>query len=570
MRLPLIIWVFFLTFGIEVLLAPPAKATDLQQLLSNLKPVEGVVVMPMGEEYIVDLDASDGIRVGDTFSVIQPGAKIIHPVTNETLGSLDETKALLRITRIKSGYSYASELLPKAKIQKGDPIRRYANFQALFWDYTGNGESVLAEIRATLPNLEWQSYADAQRLRPDQPKLLSDNQPRLYFIYRAGQLDVRGIDFQLLGEANFPPATESAPVTTAAPTPVPRVGVAAVPAGGIEQTNSKIIVANQTSNDGSLWSATKWQSNPLAVEIADFDGDGQNEIAVLFKDHLDIGRVNNRSYRAVSSIAFKMVDKALTLSSADLDGNGRPELFISGMNHIEVSSLIIAESNGAYRIVQNQLPWFLRAVREPGGNKIVLGQRLGGAISIYSPEIVRLEYRDGQYQSAGSYTRPNVAKLFSLQPFGESLFAEINYNDRLRVLTLDSATLWESSLNYGGTPVYFNQEENVGSSIQNTSIYIKPRLELLPDGTLLVPRNEGHGISKALQLSGPGQVVALQWDGTSMTELWHSKPLSGMLVDFQYADIDNDTKPELVELIHYSTSGFLSKGSAGLQVFELN
>lgn len=546
-----------------------------EQLVNSFKNLSGVIIMPIDAEYLIDLDASQGVAEGDVFSVITPGEHVIHPVTGKILGNLDKVIGWLQVTRVKNGYSYAKPLGSAKTFTKGTQIRRFENIPALFWDYSGNGEAALSELRTALPHLDWLSYNKAQTLRPESPQAVVASTPRLYFIYRAGQLEVRGADFQLLGQ--FQLNVAATPAMPSSSVASPAVSSISVPAPAVivpsEAKQAGGIVYEKKQDNAELWTAHEWSDNPLGVEIADFDGDGANEIAVLFKDHLEVGRVSQRSYQLLSTIGLSLVDKALNMSSADLDGNGRPELFISAVSGHAVSSLVVAEKGGAYQIVQGQLPWFLHAIRDPDGTRVVLGQELGDKINIFSTQIIRLAYRNGRYQSAGDYPHPWGTNIFSLQPFndqqGEKRFAEISSGDRLRVLTADSDKLWESSKNYGGSLVAFPQEDTTGGGdYATTLIYIKPRLALLDASTVLAPLNEGWRLSDSFQSVGPGQVVALRWDGSSMAELWHSKPQAGSLADFQYADIDNDKKPELVELMLFSRAGLLSKGRAGLRVFE--
>ena len=72
--------------------------------------VEGVVVMPINDEYIVDLDARDDLNVGDVLTLVTPGERIFHPVSKEVIGSVDNVVGFLQVTRIYTGYSYAKVL----------------------------------------------------------------------------------------------------------------------------------------------------------------------------------------------------------------------------------------------------------------------------------------------------------------------------------------------------------------------------------------------------------------------------------------------------------------------------
>ncbi len=150
-----------------LLVAGPTLAGVLEDLVADLTPVEGYVVLPVQDEFLIDLDAGHGLTAGDLLAVMQPGEPIIHPVTGAQLGTLDVRKALLQVTRVKEGFSHARSLDGATNIARGDRVRRYGHLRASFFDYTGRGEAFFAELVAALPSLEWQDYAAAQAERPE-------------------------------------------------------------------------------------------------------------------------------------------------------------------------------------------------------------------------------------------------------------------------------------------------------------------------------------------------------------------------------------------------------------------
>jgi hypothetical protein len=87
----------------------------------------GVVVMPAGEEFVVDLDGASGLAVGDILEVLQEGEDIVHPTSGAVLGRLETVVATLRVTRLASGHAYAAPLAGEpSTIARGDRVRRPA------------------------------------------------------------------------------------------------------------------------------------------------------------------------------------------------------------------------------------------------------------------------------------------------------------------------------------------------------------------------------------------------------------------------------------------------------------
>jgi len=147
-----------------VLLSVSAFAGVVEKVEEDFAPATGVVVMPTeSDEYIVDLDASNGVAVGDLLAVVEEGEPIVHPVTKKVIGTLDKTLAVLQVTQVKTGYSYAEvlEAEDSAIIDAGTKLERFSNLSAIFRDETGSFEAMYADLRRALPQLEWQESMSA-------------------------------------------------------------------------------------------------------------------------------------------------------------------------------------------------------------------------------------------------------------------------------------------------------------------------------------------------------------------------------------------------------------------------
>ena len=160
--------------------------------------------MEAGSEYLIDLDASKGVSAGDLFSVMRPGKKIIHPVTKKVLGTLEEVKSILKVTRLQPGFSHTRVLGKGDNIKRGDQVRRYENIPALFWDYQGKGEPFFFQVRNTLPSLKWQDYSTAQASKPKTPSKPSSGDASLLFILNNEGFEVRDAEFQLIHRYGVP------------------------------------------------------------------------------------------------------------------------------------------------------------------------------------------------------------------------------------------------------------------------------------------------------------------------------------------------------------------------------
>lgn len=189
-------------------------------LIDDLQPLDGYVVMARDNEFIIDLDGQDGVAVGDIFSVMGEAEEIIHPVTKKAIGELDTVKGVLKVVRIGDGYSFARPLDKSSAIKRGDPIHRYSSLKAIFWDYDEKNEALYNHLQNKLSSLKWQEYDVAQQQRPTTPAPSGKNEQVLIFIAQDDTLEVRDGDFGLvkkysLSGAMLPSQTE-APVLSPA------------------------------------------------------------------------------------------------------------------------------------------------------------------------------------------------------------------------------------------------------------------------------------------------------------------------------------------------------------------
>ncbi len=161
-----------------------ASAGVAETVREDLRPISGYVVMQQEGDYLVDLDAGHGLRVGDLLSVVTKGKEVIHPLTKEVIGRLDEAKAVLQVTQMKSGFSVARPLPGAGNIATGDIVRRFSYLKTVFQGSSEQSRALYEELRKALPELEWQGLFSAgersgTEAKPDLLFTLEDRELRL-------------------------------------------------------------------------------------------------------------------------------------------------------------------------------------------------------------------------------------------------------------------------------------------------------------------------------------------------------------------------------------------------------
>ncbi len=198
--LPIVVFLSIIFSGF--LLSINANADMPEVIAKDFSPLSGVVVMVENGEIIVDLDESGGLAKGDLLSVMSAGEKLVHPVTGKVLGNLEKVKGILKVTRVRDGYSYTRGLQLN-EINIGDTVRRYEKMSAIFWDYTGEGKALFFRLRDDLSHMVWMEFDTAQKLKPKDPAMLPETETAVVFILKDDTLQVRDPEFLIIREYTF-------------------------------------------------------------------------------------------------------------------------------------------------------------------------------------------------------------------------------------------------------------------------------------------------------------------------------------------------------------------------------
>ena len=98
------IYLHYIVTALSALFCLPSLG--LADIIEDFKPIDGYVVLAEDNNFIIDLDGEDGIAIGDIFSVIGPGKKLVHPISQKVIGNLEEVKGVVRVVKIDNGFSH--------------------------------------------------------------------------------------------------------------------------------------------------------------------------------------------------------------------------------------------------------------------------------------------------------------------------------------------------------------------------------------------------------------------------------------------------------------------------------
>ena len=556
-----------------------ASAELADSIQADFAVVSGVVVMPIDDEYIVDLDARDNLNIGDILTLIKPGKKIFHPVTGVVLGSVDEAVGFLQVTRIFSGYSYAKLLTDGVKPETGAHLKRFDLVPARFVVETAEDRSELVrQIKVDLPQFQW----------------IEDNQTEqalLIFAMQDDSMEIRNAQgdslrrYRITANQLLVGAASNAPRPYAAPQSGPEPGVlkkfATTLMGNVYQSNDgrfaemdAAILRQKQSDSNDIWLSPELTGRPSGIAVADFDGDGQQETAVVLNNTLIIARISAGEFTQLAEVPIPLVLQVLSLDALDLDGNGRAELYLSAMGNYQPSSLVVEHTGAGYEIVIKSVRWLLRAVdfADQKGRALV-GQRTGNQDVVYVDELFHVS-RDGNKLVAGAdIDLPDRLNLFNFVPFrdtrNELSYAYMTDGDYLKVTNPEGVELWESEDYLGGSENCFTVRKSQNDEMLIPSC-MKPRMVRTSGNEILVVQNDGQRMIQRYRKFKRSRVVSFSWNGFSLVENWSTVSQNGYLGDFVLADANNDGRKELVMAVLFKHKGLIDSARSAIVTYALD
>ncbi|NOQ52028.1 MAG: hypothetical protein GQ578_07435, partial [Desulfuromonadaceae bacterium] len=283
-------------FSLLLLLCLPltALAELPEQLKADFAPISGVIIMPIGEEYLVDLDASANLREGDILTLVTPGEKVIHPVTKDVLGSIDRPKGFLQVTRLKSGYSYAKLLFAATPPENGEQIKRFEQVPASFSSATAN-EKLFNDLKTGLPQFKWLSPGETAEALVT--FTLSQNILTVKNSSGTTLKSYQYINDQLVAAKTTassssvfqvdadPSRNNRSFLNKSVNTLLDTVGL------GSSKGRAGIIRSPEAQKRMGIWMGPSLSGNPVGIAVADLDNDGRQETAIAMETYLLITQI---------------------------------------------------------------------------------------------------------------------------------------------------------------------------------------------------------------------------------------------------------------------------------------
>lgn len=360
----------------------------------------------------------------------------------------------------------------------------------------------------------------------------------------------------LLGESQ---QTASSPETTASE---PQTQSGGEGFFQVEHTESPFIqMLEKQQKSRQFWQSQRFNMLINAIEVADVDQDGNNELILAGKEKIHIYHSTDKTLQPVQILNTSPGRYNISLDAADINGNGYPEIFVTCLGEQEqrIKSFVLEYNGQSYQRIVEGAHWYYRVSSQTHAKPVLLGQRQR-SLKDYSGEIFVLRPGENGYQ-------PDVRLLpdkdFNLLGVGYGYVNKtanknvVAYKPNREIVIYDGteAEIWESADKYGGSTLSIDQGKTEPGE-PNEKFYLPVPIRILDiDGNghnevVTILNHEALGSHlKRFRYYNKGQIVSLSWDGIGLALDWKTRELSGQVRDFRIADMNNDGRKELVALL---------------------
>ena len=283
------------------------------------------------------------------------------------------------------------------------------------------------------------------------------------------------------------------------------------------------------------------------INAVDIDGDGITEILLLTDSQLQLYRFEKNTFHTIGNIPLDRHLRLHSVTFADMDNNGIQELYISGNNGNRPSSAIVTWQGRKARVVQRNIPYYLRAVSLPGQSPILYGQT--GTPTLPSDGAIYELQRNSQ----GVFTQVKKISLPKGVQVYDFAVADITGDNtketvlitpgnRLQVLNEAGSVMWTSNEQFGAGRNFFGTLSSNEKRSITVPTYIKSRIiiaDMDKDGIndVLVGRNQAEHVRfmPRLRYFDGGSIMALTWKTNILTPLWETQKRPDYVINYQIA-----------------------------------
>ncbi len=285
-----------------------------------------------------------------------------------------------------------------------------------------------------------------------------------------------------------------------------------------------------------------------AMDVADLDGDGTEEIVILEKGNLVIYRFKADHFQHVTDHPIPDYLGVHAINIADIDNNGLQEIYVSANSGNKPSSQVYEWDGATFKTLHKNVPYYLRPGLTATGDTILLAQT-GSNEAIVGSSFYQMQRDDnGKLVESDKVNIPKGFNLFDfirvdLENSGTLNIIGLSKKNRLIVFDPAGKAIWKSEDIYGASKDFLG---TISSNRIGKQTYMHTRLiaedqdgDGIPE--IIVGRNRLTSVKyfNRLRYFEGSSISALKWEDSEMTTLWETRKIPAYTTDYQVTRKNN-------------------------------
>ncbi len=372
--------IFFLLVSISLSLS--AELSELKDFFSR----KGYVVEKLEDRVIIDLGKGK-VREGEVFKVIKEGKEIVHPVTKEVLGKVNEEVGKIEVSEVKDRFSFARILEDKG-IEKGNRVELY--YRRVCFVGSDEGFFKVSSLVGSLKRGEDCDYVirefdDGYGVEYRGTAVAFFKKPKPKVVVQAKKVEKRPEEFKL---------------------------------------HAKFVMT--------------FPGLPLSADICRFFGDERSYLTVLYEGKLVIYEVLNGEVSEYTSMSLPS-GYPVSVQCVPLD-EGNDLIIVNEVSGSSASSMLVKMVGGSPVVVKKNIPYILSVLDKKRSKETLIGQKFESG-DLWG-EVKRFEFNGEELVEKGDFKVPSGFRIDSAVMVGD-LLAFTDKDGYLRVYKGDELLLSE-------------------------------------------------------------------------------------------------------------------------------
>ena len=345
--------------------------------------------------------------------------------------------------------------------------------------------------------------------------------------------------------------------------------------------NPQFRYQGSNATDGSRLRTQRLKQNMAGMLVADFNGDGKNEIAILGNHDVAIYTWTGKNSRIqeIGRQRISATNDTFSFRYMDIDRDRSQDLVITTYNEEDNRpyTYFYSFKGNRFRELCRRAPYFITVAKIPPYFTPTLVGQGWDSVRLFAPGVRLVEKRGDSYALGTRLDLPKGTTCYNFAwiPAGKhsrEQLVVLTEDERIKLYQGNNTLIHTTMERFSGSAVGMDHYKGmpglgVDKNYQLPTKYFAPMNLITADignqgePVLLVnkPISTASQLFERYRYFPQGEIHALYWDGVGLALKWKTRRIRGSVAAVDLADVDNNGILDLV--VGINTSPDLGVGS---------